>query len=116
MSAQGVAFSFLKKLFSNEPIWVVGGAVRDRLLKRETRDFDFVLLTDPEKKAQKFAEAVRGSAFRLDEEFAITRVMHPDGFRFDFGRIQGKTLEEDLDRRDFSVNALAVPLSAWQKS
>lgn len=116
MSLLRTAFNSLEKIFAQQPVWVVGGAVRDRTLKRDTIDFDFVLLHDPKKIAEEFAQKIQGSSFRLDEEFAITRVTHPNGFQFDFGRIQGKSLEADLDRRDFTVNALAVPFSHWKSS
>lgn len=104
----------IEAIFPAGSIWVVGGAVRDRLLNRETWDFDFAVIGDPAAHAERLAKKIGGKAFRLDDQFAITRVTHPDGHQFDFGRLQGKTLEDDLDRRDFTVNAMAVPLSAWR--
>lgn len=95
------------------PIHVVGGAVRDRLLGRPLLDIDFILPIDPTPLAKKVAARLGGSSFPLDEERGIVRVKLPSGIHFDFAKWQGKTLEEDLDRRDFAVNAMAVPLGAW---
>lgn len=96
-------------------IHVVGGAVRDRLLGRPTSDID---LTIPPKALSQIAELTRligGSSFPLDEERGITRIDVGD-IHLDVSPWQGKTLEDDLDRRDLSVNALAVPLKAWLSS
>lgn len=95
---------------------VVGGAVRDRLLKRPTLDIDISTNSDPHKAALKLADHLQGSAFRLDEEFGITRITTPEGIQIDLSKIQGKDRKADLDRRDFTVNAMSVPLEDWLKS
>jgi poly(A) polymerase len=91
--------------------WLVGGIVRDAHLGRPLRDVDLAVDDDPERAARTIARAVRGPAFRLSEEFGAWRVI--DGERHficDVSPLQGGTIEEDLARRDFSVNAIAVPL------
>jgi tRNA nucleotidyltransferase/poly(A) polymerase len=94
--------------------FVVGGAVRDRLLGRPYTDVDVIIPEDPAALAAKIATAVGGNAFALDEERGIQRVTLKDGSTLDIARRQGGSLETDLDRRDFTINALAVPVEAWE--
>lgn len=91
--------------------WLVGGVVRDAFLGRPLRDIDLAVDGDPERAARSVAAAVRGPAFQLSEEFGAWRVL--DGSRrfvCDVSPLQGASIEEDLARRDFAVNAIAVPL------
>jgi poly(A) polymerase len=92
--------------------WLVGGAVRDRLLGVPTQDLDIALDGEPREAARTLARAVRGaSAFALSEEYGGWRVAARDGaWQIDFERLRGATLEEDLALRDFTVNAIAEPL------
>jgi putative nucleotidyltransferase with HDIG domain len=92
------------------PAWVVGGAVRDRLLGRPTVDLDLVVAADPSALARVLAGACDGSAFRLSEQHAAWRVLAPDGaWHVDLMPLEAG-IEEDLGRRDFTINALAEPL------
>jgi putative nucleotidyltransferase with HDIG domain len=92
--------------------WVVGGTVRDALLGRPVVDLDLAVAGDPEPVARTIAKAVRGPSFQLSERFGAWRVhAGDDRFTFDVSPLQGPTIEEDLGRRDFSVNAIAVPLA-----
>jgi poly(A) polymerase len=92
--------------------WLVGGAVRDRLLGRETKDFDVVLDGDPGAAARSIARAAgKATAFALSEEYGGWRVAARDGgWQIDVERLRGTTLEDDLKLRDFTVNAIAEPL------
>jgi poly(A) polymerase len=90
--------------------WIVGGALRDELLGRPVRDVDLVVAGDPERAARETAARVGGPVFRLSEAFGAWRVIdRRDGRVFDFSPLQGATIEEDLARRDFTVNAMARP-------
>jgi poly(A) polymerase len=91
--------------------WLVGGAVRDQLLGRGTRDLDVVLDGEPREGARALARATRAAAFALSEEYGGWRVVARDGtWQVDFERLRGATLEEDLALRDFTINAIAQPL------
>jgi poly(A) polymerase len=91
--------------------WLVGGAVRDRLLGRRTGDLDVVLDGEPREAARALARAARAAAFSLSEEYGGWRVVARDGaWQVDFERLRGASLEEDLELRDFTVNAIAAPL------
>ena len=90
--------------------WIVGGALRDELLGREVTDVDIAVRGDPEQAARELAAEVRGPAFRLSEAFGAWRVVdRRRGRVYDFAPLQGDTIEEDLARRDFTVNAMARP-------
>jgi poly(A) polymerase len=102
----------LAEILAGIDAWVVGGAMRDELLGRPIRDVDVAVAGDPEPPARAVAAAVRGPAFRLSEAFGAWRVIErPTGRVYDFSPLQGETIEEDLGRRDFTVNAIARPLS-----
>ncbi|NEQ99399.1 MAG: CCA tRNA nucleotidyltransferase [Cyanothece sp. SIO2G6] len=87
---------------------LVGGSVRDALLGRETDhiDLDFVLDKAAVETAQTIAKHYRAGFVVLDAERNIARVVF-DGATADFAQQVGDSLEEDLQRRDFTVNAIA---------
>jgi poly(A) polymerase len=88
--------------------WTVGGALRDELLGREVTDIDIAVEGDPEAAARALAKEVRGPVFRLSEAFGAWRVVDRRGGRvYDFAPLQGETIEEDLRKRDFTLNAMA---------
>lgn len=90
--------------------WIVGGALRDELLGRPVTDLDIAVEGDPEAAARELAAEVRGPVFRLSEAFGAWRVVdRREGRVYDFSPLQGETIEEDLAKRDFTVNAMARP-------
>jgi poly(A) polymerase len=92
--------------------WLVGGAVRDRLLQRVTTDFDVVVAGDPEPVARAVGRAAGGHAFELSEAFGAWRVVARDrSWQLDVVGLAGESLEQDLARRDLTVNAIAQPLT-----
>jgi putative nucleotidyltransferase with HDIG domain len=93
--------------------WLVGGAIRDRLLGRDPVDLDVVVEGDPEPAARAVARAAGGAAcFELSHEFGAWRVVARDGsWQLDVEQLRGGSLEADLALRDFTVNAIAEPLA-----
>jgi poly(A) polymerase len=90
--------------------WIVGGALRDELLGRPVRDVDVAVAGDPAALARALGDEVRGPVFRLSEAFGAWRVIdRRNGQVWDFSPLQGETIEEDLGKRDFTVNAMARP-------
>jgi poly(A) polymerase len=93
--------------------WLVGGALRDELLGRETSDFDVVLAADVERVARALGRAAGGFAFELSETFGAWRVVdHDRAWQVDLVPLEGDAIEEDLARRDLTVNAIARPLGS----
>lgn len=111
-----------KFLDSGAEIYVVGGAVRDLLLGRTVKDWDFATNLTPEEMKKlfpknSFCENVYGTfsivvdeneifevtTYRSEREYSDGR--HPDKVEW------GKSLEEDLERRDFTINAMAIKLN-----
>jgi tRNA nucleotidyltransferase/poly(A) polymerase len=90
--------------------WVVGGAVRDAMLDRPITDVDLVVEGEPRAAARAIADAAGGPAFPLSEEFGAWRAIPRAGFVCDVSPLHGGTIEADLAMRDFSANAMAVPL------
>jgi len=93
--------------------WVVGGGVRDALLGRPVADVDVAIAGDAAAAASRLARANPGaSRFRLSSDFGSWRIQGgPLAFGVDVTPLQGATIEEDLTRRDLTVNAVALPLS-----
>ncbi|MGQ9869767.1 CCA tRNA nucleotidyltransferase [Leptodesmis sp.] len=88
--------------------YLVGGSVRDALLGRHSEylDLDFVLPEKVVETARTIARHYKAGFVLLDEERQIARVVFPQG-TVDFAQQVGPTLEADLLRRDFTVNAIA---------
>jgi poly(A) polymerase len=94
-------------------IYVIGGLVRDCLLGRDTSDIDIVINSDVQNMAQIVSQHIGGQYFLLDEVNNIARVIahgQEKPFYIDFAMFKG-TIEEDLSRRDFTINAMAVELN-----
>jgi len=106
--------------------YIVGGFIRDLLLKRETNDIDIAVSGDAITMARKVAEEVGGKFVLLDDANNIARVVVIEGgqprrtsqnqesrgaeWHFDFSPFTGD-IESDLARRDFTINAMAVELN-----
>jgi len=96
-------------------VWIVGGAVRDALLGRPIKDLDLAVAGEPERVAKAVARAAGGPVFRLSEAFGGWRALHPErDWICDVTALHGEGVDADLARRDFSVNAIAVPLAGGQ--
>lgn len=93
------------ELFAGEEAWIVGGAVRDQALGRPLVDLD-VALREPAQAARKLAKHVGGAPFLLSERHGAWRVVLGDGRTVDFTPLPG-SIEEDLAKRDFAINAIA---------
>lgn len=96
--------------------YIVGGAVRDAVLKRPVQDLDLAVRGggDFPAKARRLARALQASVFPLDEERQVYRLTPREGpgLTIDISPFQGRDIGEDLRRRDFTLNAMALPLTA----
>ena len=104
-------------------IYAVGGSIRDEILKRPIHDNDYVVVGSSIEEMISLGYKQVGKDFpvflhpQTHEEYALARIEVPTGkghkdFKFEFG--PNVTLEMDLCRRDFSINALAKDMETGQ--
>jgi tRNA nucleotidyltransferase (CCA-adding enzyme) len=112
---------------SGVSLYLVGGVVRDLLLKRENWDLDLTVEGDGIAFARLVADRY-GAGCVVFERFATARLVFPDGLKMDIATtrresyaqpavlpiVQPALIEEDLYRRDFTINAMAIQLNAEQ--
>lgn len=90
--------------------YLVGGIIRDFLTGKTSVDRD-IAISGAEEFAHKIADKFGGTFITLDSVNKIFRVVLPDKTNFlDISEIEGSTIEEDLKRRDFTINAIAYDL------
>jgi len=96
---------------SSASLYLVGGTVRDSLLEREYSDYDFTS-SQAVPIAREFSEKFHSKLVALDDTPGrqTSRVVLGKNLFFDFSQIQGNTLEEDLGKRDFTINAMGLAL------
>jgi poly(A) polymerase len=105
----------VRQALAGEEAWIVGGSVRDALLGRPTRDVDVAVRGEPEVAAKAVAKAVSGPVFQLSEAFGGWRALHPSReWVCDVTALHGDGIEADLARRDFTMNAIAVPIEGGE--
>jgi tRNA nucleotidyltransferase/poly(A) polymerase len=95
--------------------YVVGGTVRDVLLGRPTRDVDLAVRGDALAWARDVADRHGGHFVALDDDNAVARVVldDPPGVYIDVATVRG-SLDDDMRRRDFTIDALAAPLGGGE--
>jgi len=94
------------------PAWVVGGGLRDAMLARPVADLDVITAGDPAAEAAAIARAHGASRFRLSRDFGAWRVSGGSlPCQVDVMPVLGDGLDDDLSRRDFTINALALAAS-----
>jgi tRNA nucleotidyltransferase (CCA-adding enzyme) len=105
-----------------EPVYVVGGAVRDALLGHPSYDLDLVVEGDVSAFAQRLAGRL-GGRVQTHEAFGTAEIFY-EGGEIDVAtartetyaepaalpEVRPATLEDDLARRDFTINAIAASL------
>lgn len=100
------------------PLYLVGGAVRDSLLSRDCKDFDFVTRAKTRQLAKEFANFHGASFYALDGERETYRVIirsqTGDKTKVDFAAQRGEDIYEDLLQRDFTLNAMALALHSLE--
>lgn len=103
----------LKDQAVSTPLHLVGGAVRDALLRGKITDVDIVVDGEAATLARQVADWLDGDIYVMDRERDVARVWvdwRDERVSIDFARMRGATLEEDLRDRDFTINAMASDL------
>jgi len=119
--------------------WIVGGAVRDSILGREVTDWDVTTNATPEQVLPLFSESFYDNAFgtvmiagkHVKEQFQLDEAACDDEEVFDITTYRsegnysdkrrpdkvewGEKIEDDLMRRDFTINAIAASMSVSQQ-
>lgn len=90
-------------------VYMVGGAIRDRLLKRSITDLDFACSRDCHILAKNIADELNGSYVNMHED--VARVVLMDKI-LDFSNFKGKNIYEDLSKRDFTINSIAMDIES----
>ncbi|SPD74098.1 CBS domain containing protein [uncultured Desulfobacterium sp.] len=104
--------------------YLVGGVVRDVILRHDNLDIDIVIEGDGIRFAQKFAEYYKARV-RSHKKFGTAVLIFPDGFKVDVATarmeyyeapgappvVETSSLKLDLYRRDFTINTLAIKLN-----
>lgn len=102
--------------------FIVGGTVRDILIGVRPKDYDIVTLDDPKKLAYQIAAKTGKKVVELGKPgLKIFRIVtprqapdRPHDPTYDIAPANGATIEEDLAKRDFTINAMAIPLDDTQ--
>ena len=94
------------------PFFLVGGYLRDLMLGTPRKDYDFTLPKDAFPFIATIEEALHLRFFRVgkEETHTITYRIIKEDMSIDLTFLQGETIEEDLQRRDFTINAFAFSL------
>ncbi|MBB5022692.1 CBS domain-containing protein [Desulfurispira natronophila] len=125
-------FSYLEAaselaLSRRQSVYLVGGIVRDLILRTPNFDIDLVVEGDAQPFANALAEQLAGR-LRFHERFKTGVIILPDGLRIDVASSRNEyyespgalpsvtvgSIKRDLYRRDFSINAMAVSLNTFE--
>jgi len=107
----GRVISLLSSRMPGSGMFLVGGYLRDLFLGEVSADVDFITFGDPFRVSGLVAEELGGKSFALLEEERTYRVVWEGGRErrtLDFSPVKGFSVEADLSRRDFTINAMAV--------
>ncbi len=129
------ALALVRRVLAGREAWLVGGLVRDLAARAASGiaaadevapaqlgtgtegplDVDVVVAEDPAEVARELASAGSAAGFALSAELGAWRVVARDGaWQIDVEPLRGETLEADLRRRDFTINAIAQSLDGEQ--
>ena len=105
--------NLIKPYLEGVEAYLVGGFVRDYFLKKISYDCDIAINCDNVSEFVKnIADKIGATFVPLHEDFEIFRIVLSDKKNyFDFAKIEGKDIYEDLSRRDLTINAICYDIN-----
>ncbi|MCX7875393.1 MAG: CCA tRNA nucleotidyltransferase [Melioribacteraceae bacterium] len=129
LSEKILKYDFLNKFSeiaeqSDVEIYLVGGFVRDLILERNKNEFDFLIVGNGPEVAKKIANELNVKEIKIFKNFGTAHFKYQD-YIFEFvgarkesykrnsrnPKVEIGTLDDDLNRRDFTINTLAISLN-----
>lgn len=100
----------LKKIKTEQDVYIVGGFIRDYLLDKENKDIDLIVMSGLNRYVKDFFESCGKKKLLLDDKRQIYRVVTKRNIFIDFSNPVGQDLLNDLGHRDFTINSMAIEL------
>lgn len=106
----------IKNHDNNAEVYIVGGLFRDFYLNKDNFDKDIIVnKINAQIFAKTLAESLDATFIPLDEENKIYRIILKDKINcIDVANIIGESIEDDLKRRDLTINSVAVNLKTFE--
>ncbi|MGH2486674.1 MAG: hypothetical protein ACRDHE_11735, partial [Ktedonobacterales bacterium] len=100
---------------TNDSAWLVGGSPRDALVGVPGEDVDLATTADPMTLAAALRDTFGATIATLPRSVrvAIARSDSDAAFQLDIAPLRGTRIEDDLRQRDYTVNAMALPIENW---
>lgn len=107
---------YAQKHSDGAEIYLVGGTLRDFYLNKDNFDKDIIVAKfSAEKFAKGLSKSLNATFIPLDEENKIYRLVLQDKINYiDIASLMGATIEEDLQRRDLTINSIALNLKTFE--
>ncbi len=92
--------------------YLVGGSIRDHLLGKVPVDYDLAVTENPLEFGRRIASKMQGHLVEIGKPGQMIIRVVSGKMSVDISAIEGKSISEDLQRRDFSINAMAYELAS----
>ncbi len=99
---------------SDTPVYLVGGSVRDALRSCPGEDMDVAVEGGAIALGWRLADHLGGAFYPMDREHDVARIVFASNnasHHIDLAGLRGRTIQQDLAMRDFTVNAMGVSLA-----
>jgi poly(A) polymerase len=103
----------IRRLKGDRDMYLVGGTIRDIVMDIEPQDYDFSVSGSGIEFARRVSRSIKGALVVLDEDADEARVAK-DEIIYDFIGLNARGVTADLERRDFTMNAMAVNLDNFE--